>query len=194
MTAIASINIASATASNWLAEAQSALIASQNAGGLMGTLQAATGGADGSIKTFLANSQNNANAFASIAQNTVQAAGQFYAQVAAAQGQQAAQDRRDQLNAWLNPPNQANSTPPQPRDPVVYYDNGSSLDIKANILTMSDGSQIDTRTGLPYLDPKTIVRMANGAYLDTKKSILHEPDGTQIDVNTGLPWIKPTTT
>jgi hypothetical protein len=81
MTAIPSINIASSTGNNWLAEAQSALQAPD--GGMMGALQTATGGADGSIKSFLATSQSNANAFSSIAQSSVQAAGQFYAQLAA---------------------------------------------------------------------------------------------------------------
>jgi hypothetical protein len=194
MTAIPSINIASSTGSNWLAEAQSAEQAPS--GGMMGALQTtATNGADGSIKTFLANSQANADAFASIAQSSAQAAGQFYAQLAAAQGQQAAQDRAAQQAAMLNPPPQTNYTPSEGLPPVVYYDNGSSLNTASNIMTMSDGSQIDVTTGLPYVDPASVIRMANGAYIDTKNNILHEPDGTTVDVNTGLPIAtRPTTT
>ena len=146
MTAIPSINIASSTGNNWLAEAQSALQAPD--GGMMGALQTATGGADGSIKSFLATSQSNANAFSSIAQSSVQAAGQFYAQLAATQGQQAAEDRQAQENALENPPEQTNYTPPEPQPPVLYYDDGSSLDTTSNIMTLSNGSQIDITTGL----------------------------------------------
>jgi hypothetical protein len=107
----------------------------------------------------------------------VQAAGQFYAHIAATEGQQA---------ALLNPPAQTNYTPPKTLDPVIFFDNGSSLDTTSNIMTMSDGTQIDTTTGLPYVDPSTIIQMANGAYLDTLANILHEADGTKVDVNTGI--------
>jgi hypothetical protein len=184
MTAIPGINIASSTSSNWLAEAQTALQATD--GGMMGALQTATTGADGSIRSFLATSQNNANAFASIAQSSVQAAGQFYAQMAATEGQQAAQDRQAKEAALFNPPAQTNFTPPKELDPVVYYDDGSSLDTTSNIMTLSNGSQIDITTGLPYVDSKSIITMANGAYLDTANNILHEADGTRVDATTGL--------
>ena len=106
--------------------------------------------------------------------------------MAQAQGQAAAQARQDQEAALLNPGDQTNYTPDQTLDPVLYYDDGSSLDTTSNILTMSNGSQIDTTTGLSYVDPSSIIQMANGAYLDAANNILHESDGTQIDVNTGL--------
>ena len=131
MTAVPGINIASSTSSNWLAEAQTAMQAPD--GGMMGALQTATAGPDGSIKSFLATSQSNADAFASIAQSSVQAAGQFYAQLAATEGQQAAEDRQAKEAALLNPPAQTNYTPPRQLDPVVYYDDGSSLDTTSNI-------------------------------------------------------------
>jgi hypothetical protein len=153
---------------------------------MMGALQTATAGPDGSIKSFLATSQSNADAFASIAQSSVQAAGQFYAQLAATEGQQAAEDRQAKEAALLNPPAQTNYTPPRQLDPVVYYDDGSSLDTTSNIMTLSNGSQVDITTGLPYIDPKSIIEMANGAYLDTTNNILHEADGTQVDATTGL--------
>jgi hypothetical protein len=156
---------------------------------MMGALQTASSvssGAPGSIKSFLATSQSNADAFASIAQSSVQAAGQFYAQLAATEGQQAAQDRQAKEAALLNPPAQTNFTPPKELDPFIYYDDGSSLDTTSNIMTLSNGSRIDIATGLPYVDPKSIVTMANGAYLDTANNILHEADGTQIDAITGL--------
>jgi hypothetical protein len=41
-------------------------------------------------------------------------------------------------------------------------------------------------TGLPYVDPSSLIQMANGAYLDTQNNILHESDGTEIDATTGL--------
>jgi hypothetical protein len=186
MTAIPSLSIASSTSSNWLAEAQSAEQAAD--GGLLGALQSSSQGADdGSIKSFLATSQSNADAFASIAQSSAQAAGQFYAQLAASQGQQAAADRQAQEDALMNPPTQTNYTPSQGLDPVLYYDDGSSLDTTSNIMTMANGSQIDVTTGLSYVDPSSIIQMANGAYLDTANNIMHEPDGTEIDANTGLP-------
>jgi hypothetical protein len=187
MTAIPSISIASSTSPNWLAEAQTALQATD--GGMMGALQTASTastGPAGSIKSFLATSQSNADAFASIAQSSVQAAGQFYAQLAATEGQQAAQDRQAKEAALLDPPAQTNFTPPRELDPVVYYDDGSSLNTTSNIMTLSNGSQIDITTGLPYVDPKSVITMANGAYLDITNNILHEADGTRIDATTGL--------
>ena len=61
-----------------------------------------------------------------------------------------------------------------------------SFDTANNILTMSNGTQIDTTTGLQIIDTSSMISMANGAYLDTKNSILHMSDGTQIDTVTGL--------
>jgi len=80
----------------------------------------------------------------------------------------------------------SNYTPPKGLDPVIYFEDGSSLDTTSNILTMSNGKQIDTTTGLEYHDPKDIVSMANGAYLDTKNNILTMSDGTKVDTITGL--------
>ncbi len=71
-------------------------------------------------------------------------------------------------------------------DPFIYFDDGSSLDTNSNILTMSNGTQIDTTTGLKVIDTSSIIQMANGAYLDTKNNILTMPDGSQIDTVTGL--------
>jgi hypothetical protein len=71
-------------------------------------------------------------------------------------------------------------------DPVIYFANGSTLDTENNILTMSNGDQIDAITGVKIIDPSTTIMMANGAYLDTKNNILTMSDGTQIDTVTGL--------
>ena len=188
MAAIPSVSIASSTSSNWLSEAQSAIQASQSSDGIMGALQTASVSTNpsGSIASFLADSQANADAFASIAQNSVQAAGQFYAQLAATEGQQAAQDRAAKEAALLNPPQQTNFTPPLQLSPVVFNSDGSSLDTTSNIMTLSNGTQIDITTGLKYVDPSSIVQMANGAYLDTTSNILHESDGTAVDATTGI--------
>jgi hypothetical protein len=189
MGAIPSVSgIASSTSSNWLSEAQSAIQASESSGGMMGALQTASGSknSSGSISSFLAESQANADALASIAQNSVQAAGQFYAQLAVTEGQQAAQDRAAKEAALLNPPQQTNFTPPLQLAPVLYNSDGSSLDTTSNIMTLSNGTQIDITTGLKYVDPGSIIQMANGAYLDTTSNILHESDGTQVDATTGI--------
>ena len=69
-------------------------------------------------------------------------------------------------------PLQTNYTPPKGLDPVIYFEDGSSIDTTSNIMTMASGKQIDTTTGLEYHDPNSIISMANGAYLDTKNNIL----------------------
>ena len=119
-------------------------------------------------------------------QSQVQDQGQLYSQIAQQEGQQAAQQRAQEEANLLNPPDQQNFTPPKQLDPVVYYDDGSSLDTSSNIMTMSNGNQIDITTGLPYTDPASTIYMANGAYLNTSTNILTEADGTQINSTTGL--------
>jgi hypothetical protein len=180
--AIAAVNAASSTASNWLKEAQESLAAAEAPGGMMGALQDSRAGY--SIKTFLAKSQNNLYALAQIAQNAQTSSSALTVQMS----QAAAKKRYDEqvaLQVKLNPVH-SNYTPPKGLDPVIYFEDGSSLDTTSNILTMSNGKQIDTTTGLEYHDPKDIVSMANGAYLDTKNNILHMSDGTQVDTITGL--------
>jgi hypothetical protein len=180
-------SIASSTSPNWLAEAQSAIQSDSSSGGMMGALQSAShNSSPGSLSSFLADSQNDANSLASIMQSSIQDQGQLYAQIAVAQGQQAAQDRFEKESALLAPPTQTNFTPPKQLDPVIFYDNGSSLDTSSNIMTLSNGSQIDVTTGLSYVDPSSLIYMANGSYLNTATNILTESDGTKIDSITGL--------
>jgi len=180
--AIAAVNAASSTASNWLKEAQDALAASETPGGMMGALQDARAGY--SIKTFLAKSQNNLYALAQIAQNAQISSSSLTVQMSQAAAQKRYNDQVA-LAAKLNPVH-TNYTPPHGLDPVIYFADGSSIDTTSNILTMPSGKQIDTTTGLEYHDPKSIVSMANGAYLDTQNNILHMADGTQVDTITGL--------
>lgn len=180
--AIASVNAASSTGANWLKEAQASIAASASPGGLLGTLQDARSDPS-SLKTFLARSTNATNSLALIAQNGQSSAGALASQMAAS----AAQKRQSELIALVQKlnPVQTNYTPPAPVD-AVYFENGGSLDTSTNILTMANGTQIDTTTGLQYHEPGSIVSMANGAYLDTKNNILTMSDGTKIDTVTGL--------
>jgi len=182
--AIAPVNAASSTSSNWLKEAQDSLAASETPGGMMGALQDARASNPGSIKTFLAKSQNTMYSLAQIAQNSQTSAGALYAQMADAAAQKRADDQAA-LQAKLNP-TQTNFNPPAQLDPVVYFDDGSNIDTSTNIWTKADGTQIDTTTGQLYIDPQSIVMMANGAYLDTKNNIMTLADGTKIDTVTGL--------
>lgn len=180
--AISNVNAASSTAPNWLKEAQESLAAAEQPGGLLGALQDSRAGY--SIKTFLAKSQNQSYALAQIAQNSQTSAGALYSQFA----QAAAQKRYNEqvaLAAKLNPV-QSNFNPPTELDQFIYFGDGSSVDTTNNILTLSNGKQIDTTTGLEYLDPKSIVSLANGAYLDTKNNVLTTSDGKKIDTITGL--------
>jgi hypothetical protein len=180
--AIANVSAASSTSPNWLKEAQESLAASEAPGGMMGALQDSRAGH--SIKTFLAKSQNNMYALAQIAQSAQTSSSALTVQMS----QAAAKKRYDEqvaLQVKLNPVH-ANFTPPQGLDAVIYFGDGSSIDTTNNILTMSNGKQIDTITGLEYHEPNSIISMANGAYLDTKNNILTMSDGTKVDTVTGL--------
>jgi hypothetical protein len=183
MPTIARLNIASGTSPNWLKEAQESLAAAADAGGLMGALQDA-GKNTGSIKSYLANSQKGAANLALITFSTTQASNDLMDRMSS----QAADKRlTERLTAALerNKP-QKNYTPPKGLDSIVYFDNGSSLNTSSNILTQSDGKQIDITTGKEYIDQSSLIHMANGAYLDTKNNILYMANGMKIDTVTGL--------
>jgi hypothetical protein len=177
--AIAPISIASSTASNWLKEAQEAL--ATQPGGLLGSLAAKS---DGSISSFLTNSQTNANSFSLISQSTTQAAFNLVLQQSDAVAQKRGQDKLDALQAQSQ--QTKNYTPPKGLDPIIYFDDGTTIDTVNNILTSPDGRQTDITSGLPYHEPGSLIQMANGAYLDTKSNILTMPDGTKINTITGL--------
>jgi hypothetical protein len=181
--AISSVNAASATAPNWLKEAQESLVASESPGGLMGMLQDARYG-DSSIKTFLAKSQNAMNSLSQISQSSQIAAGSLAAQMSAAANEKL-RNERVQLAQKMNP-QPTNYNPPTELDPVIYFENGTTIDTESNIMTLVSGKQIDTITGLEYHEPGSLISMANGAYLDTKNNILTMSDGTRIDTVTGL--------
>jgi hypothetical protein len=181
--AIASVNAASSTATNWLKEAQENIAASANPGGLLGTLQDATQN-PGSLKSFLAKSQNQAAALAMISSNSQTSSSALISQMAATAANKRMEERLA-LQAKFNP-QQENFNPPKTLDPVIFFDDGLSLDTTTNIMTLANGTQIDTTTGLQVVDPASIIQMANGAYLNTSTNIMTLSDGTKIDTVTGL--------
>jgi hypothetical protein len=165
----------------WLSDAMVAIKNQQNQGGLLGMLQNA--GGDGSVSSFLNSTAKSASALATISQSSVTNAGTFYAQMASANlRQRRAEKLQQQLDQAAKPVVQPKSM----LSPILYFNDGSTIDTVNNILTRPDGSQWDTLTGARYLDPASIVQMANGAYLNTKTNILTMPDGTQIGTVTGL--------
>jgi hypothetical protein len=170
-------------AASWLKDTMTAIQNQANEGGLIGMLQ--NSGGNGSISSFLSSSQNSSSQLALISQNSVTNKSSLIAQMASQnlqdQNQKKLQAAMDALAAT-----QQVIQPQNVLDPIIYFANGSSLDTNSNVMTMSDGTQIDTTTGAKVIDTSSIVQMANGAYLDTKNNILTMPDGSQIDTITGL--------
>ena len=182
------MSISSTGAGSWIA---SAMASSQSSlGGIFGAL---TSGNDGSIGSFLGQASGYANTFASISQTTVTSATNFYAQIAANNQQNQQQQQLEQaLTALQDQQNMVQSQ--NTLDPFIYFSNGSSLDTNNNILTMPDGSQIDTTTGLPYVDPADVVDLGGGSFLNTNTNVITLANGTQIDSVTGLKVNQLTTT
>lgn len=180
-TMAATPKISSATAPNWLAEAYTAIVSSENQSGLLGALQNSRN--PGSISSFLNNTVSSSSAFALIAQNGVSASGKFSSEIAAATYEKAVAEK---LQKAFHQPDQTNYTPPKGLDAIIYFEDGSTLDTVNSIMTFADGKQIDTTTGLPFIDPGSIINMPDGSYLDTKNNVLTLPDGTKIDIITGL--------
>lgn len=179
----ASLFLSADSASSWLNGALNSIQNQNNAGGLLGMLQNSSG--DGSISSFLGSSTTTANQFALISQNSVTNTSSLVAQIAAQNAQQTnsqkLQDSIDALSAT-----QQMVQPTNVLDPTIFFADGSTLDTNSNILTRSDGTQIDTTTGAKVIDTSSMIQMANGAYLDTANNILTMPDGTEIDTVTGL--------
>lgn len=169
---------------NWLANTFAAIKASQSQGGLLGMLQNA-GSNDGSVSSFLNSSKTFANNFASISQNNLTNTSSFYAQLASQAIQEQQGKALEQALADLQR-NQNMVQPTNVLDDFIYFDDGSYIDTNNNILTKSDGTQIDTVTGAEVIDPAFIIQMGNGSYLNTKTSVLTLADGTKIDTITGM--------
>jgi hypothetical protein len=170
-------------AASWLGDTMTAIQNQGNEGGLIGMLQ--NSGGNGSIASFLGSSQKSSSQLALISQNSVTNKSSLVAQMASQNIQQQNQQKlQDAMNALAA--TQQVIQPKNVLDPVIYFSNGASLDTNSNVMTMSDGTQIDTTTGAKVVDTSSIVQMANGAYLDTKNNILTMPDGSKIDTITGL--------
>ena len=171
-------------ANSWLASAFTSIQQSQNQGGILGAVQDA-GSNDGSISSFLNQSSSFSNSFALISTNSTTSASSFYAQIASQNDQtrqeQALQDALTGLQQT-----QSMVQPSNTLDPFIYFPDGSYLDTNANILTMQDGTQYDTTTGLKYTDPASIVDLGGGSFLNSTTNVMTMADGTQIDMVTGL--------
>lgn len=181
ITPVTSASLFSST-SNWIGDTMTAILNSQNQGGMMGALQNA---GDGSIDSFLSSSTSMANSFALITQGNTTNAGAFYAKLAA-QNLQKRQD--EQFKKAMADLEAANSMvkPKSLLDPIIFFDDGSTIDTTTNVLTMVSGKQVDITTGAEVVDPTYVIQMANGAYLNTQTNVLTMPDGTRIDTVTGL--------
>ncbi len=154
-----------------------------NEGGLIGMLQ--NSGGDGSIGSFLGSSQKSSSQLALISQNSVTNKSSLVAQMASQNIQQQNQKKlQDAIDCAVSD-TAGRSTDERARSDH-FFANGSTLDTNSNVMTMSDGTQIDTTTGAKVVDTSSIIQMANGAYLDTKNNILTMPDGSKIDTITGL--------
>jgi hypothetical protein len=168
--------------SGWLSDAFNAIDSSMSSDGMMGALQNSKASSMGSIKTALQNNAINSNAFMTISSSTTQAMFDFTFKQA-----QEALDKR----ATLQLQRALALQPSKPKveaklDPMIFFENGSTLDTVNNILTLNDGSQIDATTGLEYVAPESLVQFGNGSYLNTKTNVMTMSDGTRIDTVTGL--------
>ncbi len=152
-------------------------------GGILGALSASSSSNGNSISSFI--NDTTSDNLATIAQTSVTNRSAFIAQIASQQNQ--ARQKEALQKALQSLEDSKNAVQPKNvLDANIYFDDGSYIDTENNILTMSDGTQYDTTTGLKYVDPQNVVSFANGSYLDTKNNVLTMTDGTQIDTVTGL--------
>ena len=166
---------------NWLANTMVAIQNQASEGGLLGMLDSA--GGDGSVSSFLGSSVKTANAFALISQNSLTSPS--LAANSSPEPARCSAKRLEEAFTSLTATQQM-VQPTNVLDPVIYFPDGSTIDTNSNILTMANGTQIDTTTGTKVIDTSSIMQLANGAYLDTQNNIMTMPDGTQIDTVTGL--------
>jgi hypothetical protein len=178
---VSPINISSATAPNWLKEAQESLAASP--GGLIGTLADSKGNL-GSISSFLRQSQNNAANLALVSQSTSSSAFELTIKMGSEALQKRVSERLTAQFAYNK--KQQNFTPPTELDRFIYFDDGTSIDTDERIMTKPDGMKIDLKTGQEYIEPGSLIQMGNGSYLNKKTNILTMADGTKIDTVTHL--------
>lgn len=122
--------------SDWLKDTYTAIQNDNNAGGLLGMLRSA-GSNDGSLSSFLSSSASTANNFALISQNTVTNASSLVAQIASQNQKTADTKKLQDALASLSASQQA-VAPKNVLDPIIFFDDGSTIDTNSNILTMAD--------------------------------------------------------
>jgi hypothetical protein len=166
----------------WLSTVWDSGANSVQSGGIMGGLEASKKYAPGSIKSYLAANANNANALATITQSGLTERTTLAMQM----GDRAVEKRALERFALASKLNAPPPPPPPPLDPVIYFEDGSTLDTVNNVLTMVSGKKINALTGADWVDPASILNLANGSYIDTANNIMYMPDGTKIDTITGL--------
>jgi hypothetical protein len=171
-------------AGTWISTIWDAGAQASSSTGMMGALQGASSrnNQPGSLKSFLNNSSSAGVALASISQTGTTSV--------TALAIEAGDIARQKLIAERMALAQKGNVPMIPAAPLgdtlVYFENGSTLDMQKNVLTMSDGRKIDAVTGADWVDPASIIQMGNGSYLNTATSILTMANGTKINTITGL--------
>lgn len=163
---------------NWIADSMKMIQEAQTSGGMLGALEDAGG------DPFVT-AANVANALATISQTRVTDYSKLVSQMAAKVLSERSNKKAEQMLKEL----EAAKTMVQPKnvlDSIIYFEDGSTIDTVANIMTNPKGEQFDTLTGAPYNDPAAIIQLANGAYINTMTNIMTMPDGTRIDMVTGL--------
>lgn len=171
-------------AGTWISTIWDAGVQATQSTGMMGALQGASARnyKAGSLKAYLNNTSNAGVALASIAQTGTTSK--------TALAIEAGDIARQKLIAERMQQAQKHNVPmirPGPiGDTMIFFANGSTLDTKNNVLTMSDGRKIDAITGTDWVDPASIIQMGNGSYLNTATSILTMANGTKINTITGL--------
>jgi hypothetical protein len=167
---------------SWISTIWDAGNAAGQSSGIMGALQGSKKYPLGSTKAYLANTANNAVALATIAQTGVT----DLTTLAMQAGDLAAQKRAQENAALLAKLAPQPPPPPSTLEPMIFFEDGSTLDTVNNVITMVTGKKINAVTGADWVDPASIVNLANGSYLDTANNILVLADGTKIDTVTGL--------
>lgn len=176
-----SLNIA--PGSDWIASTATAKKNALHSAGMLGALE--NSGKGVTINSFLSSSAAFANNFATIAQSAVTGSGAIYAQIASQNQEQAAAKKTQEVLDALSA-EQQKVKPKSNLDAFIYLGDGVTIDTVNNILTKSDGSQIDILTGAEYFDPAAIIQLGGGSYLNTQTNIMTLADGTKIDTVTGL--------
>lgn len=166
---------------SWVADAWTSMQQEMSSGGILGALQNSKNN-NGSTSSFLSMTSSLANSMALIQQNSFSNAATNTAQIASARMQQDQANAVQKALSGLSKP----ATNPGPQlDPIIFFGNGSTLDTKNNILTLSDGTQLDSTTGIKIPKPTDIMQLGNGSWIDFANHVMTLTNGTQIDSITG---------